>query len=547
MRFILLFVFFTVSLLSENIIEVEYLANSCVSTLEKDEQGRIVKKEIKDENLKTIFLEEVVYDGAELTISDYAYNKDKLRHKAISYYKKNEKGLVTKRILGLGTDNEQVKYYTYTDSGKILSIQSPNGVEIFYHYDEKENLEEVLSSDGTIHYTLTYPDHQTVQQIDHINHITLVKAFDKYGHLIGELFPNGQEIFFKYDNENLAQMYVPYLGTVQYLYDNESHLIKVQRLSCEGDLLYEHAYSDFDDEGNSFKEDLVYGLGQIFYKEIDEETFSIQTPYSQEFIHIRPGCISVTTDDVKRTYLLDKLGQVNQEFDSLGNPIKAKVNERNELLEYENIQCQYDVNGNLIKKITPYKTTLYQYDALDRLSSIICQDTKIRFTYDLEGKRLTKEIIKNGIKIEKQYYIYADDQEIGIQDKDKNFRQLRVLGEENKAIAIETSEGVFVPIYNYNNTILKLINYTTKELIDYSNLEPFGDNLYQIMIKHPTIPWVYASKHFDIESNLIYFGPRYYDPEIKRWLTLDPLGRVQTANLYNYVFNNPLLCIDDDS
>ncbi|WP_079978072.1 RHS repeat-associated core domain-containing protein [Criblamydia sequanensis] len=32
------------------------------------------------------------------------------------------------------------------------------------------------------------------------------------------------------------------------------------------------------------------------------------------------------------------------------------------------------------------------------------------------------------------------------------------------------------------------------------------------------------AKHFDEESGLYYFGRRYYQPDIGRWITPDPAG-----------------------
>ena len=53
-------------------------------------------------------------------------------------------------------------------------------------------------------------------------------------------------------------------------------------------------------------------------------------------------------------------------------------------------------------------------------------------------------------------------------------------------------------------------------------------------------PWRFSSKRTDEESHLIYFGRRYYDPSLGRWLTQDPLGYADGPNLYAYVSNNPL-------
>ena len=47
-----------------------------------------------------------------------------------------------------------------------------------------------------------------------------------------------------------------------------------------------------------------------------------------------------------------------------------------------------------------------------------------------------------------------------------------------------------------------------------------------------------------LERGLIYFGQRYYDPSIGRWITPDPAGVVDGPNLYAYVHNNPLSMTD---
>ncbi|WP_195155566.1 RHS repeat-associated core domain-containing protein, partial [Candidatus Protochlamydia phocaeensis] len=57
-------------------------------------------------------------------------------------------------------------------------------------------------------------------------------------------------------------------------------------------------------------------------------------------------------------------------------------------------------------------------------------------------------------------------------------------------------------------------------------------------------PWRYASKRVDPETGWIYFGRRYYDPEIGRWTTPDPLGFADGPNRYAYLHHNPLSAFD---
>ena len=61
---------------------------------------------------------------------------------------------------------------------------------------------------------------------------------------------------------------------------------------------------------------------------------------------------------------------------------------------------------------------------------------------------------------------------------------------------------------------------------------------------------LFTGKERDFETGLDYFGARYYDPFIGRWISRDPLtGKLSkpiSLNRYQYVFNNPMTFIDPD-
>ena len=55
-------------------------------------------------------------------------------------------------------------------------------------------------------------------------------------------------------------------------------------------------------------------------------------------------------------------------------------------------------------------------------------------------------------------------------------------------------------------------------------------------------PWRFSSKRH--EGELVFFGNRFYDPALGRWLTPDPAGCLDSANLYLYVLNSPTNRLD---
>jgi RHS repeat-associated protein len=73
--------------------------------------------------------------------------------------------------------------------------------------------------------------------------------------------------------------------------------------------------------------------------------------------------------------------------------------------------------------------------------------------------------------------------------------------------------------------------------------EPFG----ALLSTPPSGPITlrYTGREHDPASGLYYYRARYYDPEIGRFLSEDPLGfGAGDVNLYAYVGNNPLLTND---
>ena len=85
-----------------------------------------------------------------------------------------------------------------------------------------------------------------------------------------------------------------------------------------------------------------------------------------------------------------------------------------------------------------------------------------------------------------------------------------------------------------------------KEFYDYY---PFGLSLRENIVGVEKARYKFTGKELDEEQDLgwYYFGARYYDASIGRWLGVDPMwGQYPSLSPYNYTFNNPFNFIDPD-
>ena len=69
---------------------------------------------------------------------------------------------------------------------------------------------------------------------------------------------------------------------------------------------------------------------------------------------------------------------------------------------------------------------------------------------------------------------------------------------------------------------------------------PFGQlNKAEGVYAHEN-PFRFSSEYYDSETSLVYYNYRYYDPQLGRWLSRDPIQELGGENLYGHTQNNPI-------
>jgi len=76
--------------------------------------------------------------------------------------------------------------------------------------------------------------------------------------------------------------------------------------------------------------------------------------------------------------------------------------------------------------------------------------------------------------------------------------------------------------------------------------DPFGN----IISKSGTLAnanvYRFSSKEVHVNSGMYYYGFRFYDPSLQRWINRDPLGENGGINVYGFIGQDPINGVDSD-
>jgi len=202
----------------------------------------------------------------------------------------------------------------------------------------------------------------------------------------------------------------------------------------------------------------------------------------------------------------------------------------------------YDADGNLLND----GAHTYQYDVENRLTSVDGGATA-SYVYDAEGRRVHENV--GGMVKE---YVYGASGQLTITDGSQNL----IAGETyvgGRYLGTQGPSGFSWAHTDELGTVRARSNAgggRTETDISW----PFGEFA---IVLNGTSQIHFTGKLKDTEDNLDYFGARYYNSNLGRFMSPDwseapmavpyaNLENPQSFNLYSYVLNNPVTDLDAD-
>ena len=233
------------------------------------------------------------------------------------------------------------------------------------------------------------------------------------------------------------------------------------------------------------------------------------------------------------------------QYDPIGNRQLASANEvtnlyqANELNQYTNInqgavEPVYDLDGNMTQ-LGPWA---YDWDGENRLISVSSNGVPVvQNQYDYMSRRIMKatatqtntflydgwNLIRESIGAAtptSRFYAWGLDLSGALQGAGGVGGLLMVV----KGRANPPGEPHF-PSCDANGNITDLVD-TNGAVVAHYEYDPFGNTVAQSGDQADANPFRFSSKYWDGETGFYYYGYRFYNPALGRWLSRDPLYEI---------------------
>jgi RHS repeat-associated protein len=215
-------------------------------------------------------------------------------------------------------------------------------------------------------------------------------------------------------------------------------------------------------------------------------------------------------------------------------------------------QFSYDPDGNL----TNDGRFAYVWDAENRLVAMtnntgVGPKYGLTFAYDYQGRRIQKLVASNSVPIYTNRFLY-DGWNLIVELKPDNSPIRTYVWGTDLSGTMQGAGGVggllvviygttnCFPAFDGNGNVAALINAADGMMVANYEYAAFGEPIRMNGSMAKNNPFRFSTKYDDDESDLLYYGYRYYKPSTGTWQNRDPIRERGGKNLYGFIADNPI-------
>jgi len=197
----------------------------------------------------------------------------------------------------------------------------------------------------------------------------------------------------------------------------------------------------------------------------------------------------------------------------------------------------YDPRGNLVSNEVSGIAEHFTYDALNRLVISSNESTSLEYTYGPNGRIVSRSL--NGTA-----YNYLGDGKHTYAKLDGNNNVIAYYIHAGPlAYALDASNDMLVYHLDGRGSVTEITDDGESVVQSYA-YSPYGRVLSSSGTLTNEFQFIGGHGTMREESGLSQMGARFYDPDAGRFITEDPIGLAAGANVYAYVSGDPVNQID---
>ncbi len=446
--------------------------------------------------------------------------------------------------------------YRYDAAGRLVEKRLPDGTSEQHVYDSTGRLTSAASA--TITYTFGYDSAGRLTSVTDSRGYVVGYGYDVSGRRTSLTYPGGQVLTYGYDAAGRpallsessgrtaaftydtlgrrSRLDLPNGTRVLYTYDGGSRLVGLTHETSAGATLDQFTYA-YNTAGERTSEADLAATRAYAYDLVGRLTEVVETPAGS------------SQGQVVEAYTYDAVGN---RLTGPGAADDSTYNAGHQLLAGPAASYTYDANGNRTVRSSGAGTTTYTWDPQDRLVQVSIAPaqgawTTVTFAYDHRGRRVRKTVSQTGSVPVVTDYVYDEDDVILIVETPQT------PGATPTVTRVVHGPDVDEPLWLDQNGQLhvlhadalgsvRLVTDAAQAIVERTDYTSFGaPTRTGTGVRHP---FAFTGREWDGEIGLYYYRARYYDPEVGRFLSRDPLGLAAGPNLYAYVENSPTNYLD---
>lgn len=466
--------------------------------------------------------------------------------------------------------------YEYNADKQLLSVAKPDGTSIVYNYDhEKGTLDSVETPEGVYTYSFN-SDRARYDKIRTPRNIVTNKQIQPGGFVERDILLKGSAMLGTYAAETNDRGFVSRdfvqglidggVSWVDYSVDNDGKIAVAGIEQISYDSISGRIISSLIHEGPNYVSE-KYGYNQ--YGELNSYTAvsNKETLYSLALNYDDLGRISKKAEVIRgasTTYeygydLRSRLTEVKvngavvriYKYDGNGNRISGTINgqaitaaydSQDRLVQYNTDSYHYNLNGEMLSKknTVTNQETPFSFNSFGSLTAVKVGSTTFSYEIDGLGRRIQNAI--NG-KVQGTLIYSGQHRLVGTLGPDGKLLQRYVYATKSHVPDyIYTKDDSFRIITDHLGSVRLVVRVSDGSVVQELLHDEFGRLLTSTAPDFQ--PFGFAGGLYDHNTNLVQFGARWYDPQIGRWISKDPIKFEGGDNLYAYVLNNPVNLID---